>query len=201
MARILTDIAQYHADQWHHPSLDWMKQAHTSYQFTSVPPTQEELSELIASAKDKPDQEIHARLDIIDNELNLSQTSHIPSLLSWEHIAEMTASGLVETGSHTCNHIRLGNETPATVLQHEVISSKHMIEQHTKQSVSTFCFPNGDYSTEALELVRCNYDGAVSTESGWNSRASDNHLLKRIGIHEDIARDKTAFLARISGWM
>ena len=201
LARTVTAIAQNHSKDWSHPAIDWLRATRTHYQFTATPPTQEELTELIAAAKDLTDQEIHARLDRIQEELQLKVEYRRPSLLNWEQLAEMIASGLIEAGSHSCHHIRLGIQTPIAILKGEIIASKQKIEQQTGQAVTTFCFPNGDYSPEALELVRQHYKAALTTDSGWNSTKADNHLLRRIGVHEDIANDKTAFLARISGWM
>lgn len=201
LAQVISTIAQNQPGQWAHPALEWIKKPSLRYQFSTVPPTQEELSELIANAKALTDQEIHARLDEIERALKLSVQNEKASLLSWQQLAEMLASGLVEAGSHTCNHIRLNKATERSMLEHEVIASKQQIEAQTGQAVNTFCFPNGDYTPEALALVRQNYQGGVSTASGWNLASSDSWLLHRIGIHEDIAKDRIAFLARISGWL
>ncbi|MDH5387403.1 MAG: polysaccharide deacetylase family protein [Gammaproteobacteria bacterium] len=201
LAQIVTCIAKDHPDQWSHTALDWLKNPATRYQFTTVAPTQEELGELISNAKALSDDEIHDRLNIIEHVLNLQGQINKPDLLNWEQLSEMNTSGLIEIGSHTCNHIRLSNEVDNVVLEYEIIASKKLIEKRTGQAVKTFCFPNGNYSAGALELVRKNYVGAVSTKKGWNTAASDSCLLHRIGVHEDIARDKTAFFARLSGWM
>jgi peptidoglycan/xylan/chitin deacetylase (PgdA/CDA1 family) len=201
LARTIIEIAKKHSASWTHPSLDWIKQTNTSYAFSTLPPTKEELSELIANAKAFTDQQTHNRLDTIDDELKLSTHNHAPSLLNWQQVEEMNTSGLIEAGSHTCNHIRLNDKTENNVLKHEVIASKNKIEDKTGYPVKAFCFPNGDYSSQALELVQKNYEGGVSTQTGWNNTSTNPHLLQRIAIHEDIAKDRTAFLARISGWL
>ena len=201
LARTVTCIAQEQPHQWSIPLLNWITSASTSYPFSDSPPSREELSQIIAHIKQLPDQEIHIRLDDINTALGLKNQSTAPSLLSWEQMAEMSASGLIEAGSHTCHHIRLNTQTPLDTMEKEIVQSKIQLEEHAGHPISSFCFPNGDYSDQALELVRQHYAGAVTTKTGWNSSQSDTHLLQRIGIHEDIASDKTAFLARISGWL
>lgn len=200
LARLLTDIALTCPEQWDHPSLAWVKSKAFSYEFTAVPPDQEQLSEIINQIKELQDTEIHARISTIENDLQL-KNKPLPSLLSWQQMAEMNASGLIEAGSHTCHHIRLDAGQDEETLKREIIQSRLQIEKHLGQPVYAFCYPNGDYSPRAVELVKQNYQCAVTTRKGWNTADTNEYLLNRIGIHDDISVDKTAFLARLSGWM
>ncbi|MDT8453021.1 MAG: polysaccharide deacetylase family protein [Gammaproteobacteria bacterium] len=200
-ALVVTGIARNYTEQWSHPALEWIRETSNHYAFSTLPPNREELSEMIANAKALPDHEIHDRLDNIEETMNLSVENKKASLLNWQQLSEMIKSGLVEAGSHTCNHVRFNESTSRAVLEHEIISSKQQIEKKTGYTVNTFCFPNGDYTPEALALVRQHYAGGVSTLYGWNSASTDRCLLQRIGVHEDVAKNRVAFLARISGWM
>jgi peptidoglycan/xylan/chitin deacetylase (PgdA/CDA1 family) len=200
LARVLIEIAHCCPEKWDHPSLKWIKHETVSYNYAAVPPDQEQLSELIQRVKNLRDDEIHAHIDIIEDELKLDINAQ-PSLLNWQQITEMSRSGLIEAGSHTCRHIRLNTGQNEEILEQEIIQSKSQIEKQLGQSVDTFCYPNGDYSPRAVELVKQNYLCAVTTGKGWNTTKTDEYLLHRIGVHEDISADKTAFLACLTGWM
>lgn len=201
IARLMTTISQEYPEYWSHQELEWLQKDRANYQFSDVPPIREELSTLIASVKKYSDKDIHDRLDHVETTLQLKIKNQSPSLLNWQQVTEMIDSGLVEMGSHTCNHIRLDKHTDITVLRHEILTSRDTIEANTGHKVKTFCFPNGDYCPEALTLVKQHYASAVTTESGWNTHNCDNYCLQRIGIHQDISHDKISFLARISDWM
>ncbi|MDX2506917.1 MAG: polysaccharide deacetylase family protein, partial [Gammaproteobacteria bacterium] len=200
LAHVLTEISHNCPDKWNHHSLKWLKHEAVSYNFATTPPNQEQLSEIIKLTKELPDNDIHERINTIETELQLENKS-LPSLLNWQQMAEMSASGLIEAGSHTCHHIRLNANQKENTLMREIIKSKSKIEKQLGQPVNTFCYPNGDHSPEAVKLVKQNYQCAVTTSGGWNTINTDEHLLHRIGVHEDISADKTAFLARLSGWM
>jgi len=201
LARVLTNIAQQHSPQWSHSSLNWIKQCKTDFTFSSTAPTQEQLSDIINEMKAYNDDDIHQRLDDIESSLQLDIKDSKPLLLDWRQVNTMCDTGLIEVGSHTCNHIRLTQDGNKEQLQDEIINSKATIEQYTGKEVKTFCYPNGDYSEHALSIVKQNYHGAVTTCRGWNTIESNDHLLQRIGVHEDISNNKTRFLARISGWL
>jgi len=201
LAYIMTTVATHYPQHWAHPELTWLQQNPKYYQFNATPPTSEQISALITCLKDYSDQEMHDRLTRVEDILQLDTGDNPVSLLNWQQIDEMLNSGLVEVGSHTCRHIRLNDKTPVAQMRDEIVNSKRLIKKRTGKTVDTFCYPNGDFCQAAIELVAQHYAGAVTTQSGWNTQSANIHMLQRIGIHQDITADKTAFLARISGWM
>jgi peptidoglycan/xylan/chitin deacetylase (PgdA/CDA1 family) len=202
LAQLITAVASTQPHNWSHPSLEWLRNlCGFDNGFPQEPVSNEEIARIIAWAKRLPDDEIHAGLDRAEDGLGFANTLRNPVILDQQQLLEMMASGLVEAGSHTCHHIRLNEQTPQPVLEAEIQESKTAIEKLTGAPVTTFCYPNGDYSSKALDMVRQYYAGAVTTRKGWNLVTSDVHLIRRIGIHQDVAHDETAFLARLSGWI
>ncbi len=205
LAALVCKLSEFYPDEsiWSNPGLQWLINVvnDSNYVFSNIKPSREELSAIIASAKEYSDEQINSLLDEIEKSLNLNMNADNQTpLLSWAQTNEMLASGIIEAGSHTCHHIRLSSTTPVETLEKEIIKSREIIESKTKKEVKLFCFPNGDFSDKALDMVKEHYSGSVTTQTGWNEQDQDIHMLKRISVHEDISNDKASFLSRISGW-
>ncbi|MDQ2076164.1 polysaccharide deacetylase family protein [Marinimicrobium sp. ABcell2] len=159
----------------------------------------EDIAACINRLKANSDEAIFRALEDI-NWRSMSETA--PALMSWEQLREMQSSGLVEIGSHTCSHRRLNGDMAQDALVHEIVHSKDVLETQTGQSVNLFCFPNGDYTPAALDLVKNHYQAAVTTQSGINQGgAIQPHELTRLGMHDDISNTGRRFNARLSGWL
>lgn len=121
------------------------------------------------------------------------------TVLDAAEIRAMAAGGLVRFGSHTRTHFRCRAGVPREVLEREICASAHEIAACVGRPVELFCFPNGDFTPEALEVVRASYLAAVTTERGWHSPSDDAMRIKRIAVHEDVSSRPDAFLARLTG--
>jgi peptidoglycan/xylan/chitin deacetylase (PgdA/CDA1 family) len=83
----------------------------------------------------------------------------------------------------------------------EIVDSRTEIAASVGAPVDLFCYPNGDSTPAARELVSQHYVGAVTTEKGWHSTRADPYQIRRIGVHEHISNRPASFLARLSGWL
>jgi len=160
--------------------------------------TPEALSDLVQACKRFTDIEMYKRLDALPQPAG--STGTVRTMLDWDEIERMQASGLVEIGSHTENHCRLLDSLAPETAEHEILASKRMLEERLGRRVRSFCYPNGDVSAHAAKLVTAHYRLAVTTQRGINGPRQNAYRLKRIGLHEDVANTRTAFLARLSGW-
>lgn len=106
------------------------------------------------------------------------------ALMNWSQLLEINESGLVEVGSHSLTHPILSRETREKV-NTEMRLSKERIESELDNMVVSFCYPNGqneDYrEIEVIELKKCGYKAAVTSEFGLVSTDSKKYLLPRFG--------------------
>jgi peptidoglycan/xylan/chitin deacetylase (PgdA/CDA1 family) len=164
-------------------------------------PTRESLNGIIEIAKRYPDEIMVEKVAALETKLKASQDTRSHDILGWEQVGEMVRSGLVNIGSHGRHHFRLSKTPDIEVLENEIAGSKKHIEAKVGASLELFCYPGGDVSPPAEELVRRHYHAACTTIRGWNLARTDRFRLKRISMHEDVGNDLTPFLARVSGWL
>jgi peptidoglycan/xylan/chitin deacetylase (PgdA/CDA1 family) len=122
-------------------------------------------------------------------------------ILEPEQVVRMGATGLIRFGSHTATHFRLGGRIPLPELEREIVGSRRSLQDLSGQAIDLFCYPNGESSPGAIDLVRRHYLGAVTTTKGWHDTSRDAHLIRRIGVHDDVSNAREPFLERLSGWL
>lgn len=162
---------------------------------------EQQLEAAVTFCKRMPDAEVIARLDAIEARSSTSPPSATRDLMNEAEILAMQGSGLVRFGSHSINHTRLVDGLDEAVLLGEVRRSRELLEALLGRPVPLFCYPNGEYSSRALQVVRASYDAAVTTRRGWNRRDADPWQLARLPLHEDISAERASFLARMTGYL
>ena len=202
LMKILVDAANS-ADNavWTTPEFRWLADLDGKTTFVDRPPTVDELDAVVRQAKRFSEETLYTHIDAMSTLIPTTPDQPI-DILNWDQIHEMDGSGLVSFGSHTRNHTRMSNGLSHDLMWDEVVGSKKLLEENIGKPISTFCYPNGDITESAARLVSEHYDASLTTQTGWNNAGNiDFYHLKRIGIHQDISVDKTAFLARLSGWL
>lgn len=114
-----------------------------------------------------------------------SATPGIYRSLKWHQILDMSKSGLVSIGSHTCSHAALTRCIDKDA-KREVSLSKQLIEEKTGSSCKFFCYPNGgigDFNARTKDLLRnAGYLCGLTNTAGLNNRSSDLFELRRFGM-------------------
>ncbi len=147
------------------------------------------------------DQALNAMLDDVEVRMGLRDQYTPRSIMNWNEVREMASAGVIDIGSHTRTHTRMSADMDEGSLRDEIAGSKRVLEERSGTPVDLFCYPNGDVTASARALVQANYRGACSTQRGWHMPTGDAHAIRRIGIHEDVASDRAAFLSRVSTWL
>jgi peptidoglycan/xylan/chitin deacetylase (PgdA/CDA1 family) len=111
-------------------------------------------------------------------------------MLNKNAIAEMAASGLVEFGAHTHQHLIL-SRLSAVGRFNEIRRSIDIIRELTGRQCKYFAYPNGrkqDYDLDSIQhLKACGIQMAVTTISGPNDRMTPVMELRRYGVGSDLS--------------
>ena len=157
----------------------------------------DQIDRVISTCKTMPDARLHELLDEAERLTGGNLTAVSESFSTSTRSPRCSNRQLIRYGSHTKRHTRLLMEIPATRLYDEVSGSKLELEALLGEKVDLFCYPNGDYSDDAVDLVRRSYTGAVTTGSGWNYKAADPCRLRRVTLHEGSSSDEPSLLGRV----
>ncbi len=103
-------------------------------------------------------------------------------LLSREQLREMSASGIIEIGSHSHTHPNLA-EISESEVKEELHTSKHLLEQATNTTVDTIAFPDGSYNEKVLMQAKdLGYKRLLAVDYKLKSDPADNAILPRYCI-------------------
>lgn len=192
-------IDRHGTDLFTLPNFGWLRELNISLPSSTQDLTVDQLDTIITTCKRYSDLTLRERLDRMAETLAFSEYRQELALVEWHELQKMIDSRLITVGSHTRRHTRLLPHLGSEILHDEIVGSKMIIEKQMGIEVRLFCYPNGDSSPEAHALVAQHYMGACSTKHGWHRRDANVHMIRRTGIHQDIAHDETSFLARLSG--
>lgn len=98
-------------------------------------------------------------------------------LADWDELARLDPR-VITIGSHSMSHPILTSLTPDET-DAELRESRELLETRLQQSVTLFCYPNGNLHDAALSSARRYYRSAVTVEHGPVKAGADPHRLPR----------------------
>jgi peptidoglycan/xylan/chitin deacetylase (PgdA/CDA1 family) len=159
----------------------------------------EDADALVQGAKEWDEEEIRGLVETAAR--SCGGNGDAGEILDREQVIKMGATGLVRFGSHTATHFRLGGRISSQDLEREIVGSRKALQDLSGQAIELFCYPNGETSQDAIEVVRRHYLGAVTTRNGWYDPSGDPYLIRRIGVHDDVSNGREPFLQRLTAWL
>lgn len=140
--------------------------------------------------------------ELAGNNTNLNASN----VMSQEQVDKLVEDDLVTVGNHTWSHPKLSELKDYENIEREIIMAKKSLEEQLSTNIDRFCYPSGDVSEEAREVVASSHDIAVTTCPGLVTPRSDPYLLRRISAHYPVERvrweltDTCEMLRRTSGF-
>lgn len=103
--------------------------------------------------------------------------------MSTDMTKEMSASSLIEIGSHTVDHKSLAYLTNEQIEQ-ELKQSKEDLENMLNTKIKVLAYPKGSYDNRVINSAKKYYDYALSTNNGMeNPEYLNKYTLNRIYVY------------------
>jgi peptidoglycan/xylan/chitin deacetylase (PgdA/CDA1 family) len=102
-------------------------------------------------------------------------------LIDWAAARQLKAAGF-QCGSHTMNHVRLADLSPAAC-RDELLKSRLILEERLGQEVRHLAYPFGSFNPEVRALAAdAGYRSASSVRIGFSTRDDDCLALHRVPV-------------------
>jgi peptidoglycan/xylan/chitin deacetylase (PgdA/CDA1 family) len=123
----------------------------------------------------------------------------VDRFMDWRQAAEM-AGRRISFGSHGATHRLLDTLSADEVVDEVTRSRAALLAQLGPDAVTSFCYPNGNWSPLVADTVRAHgFRAAFSTARGVVQAGDNRYALRRINVHQDAMGTAPLFLARIVG--
>ncbi len=117
----------------------------------------------------------------------------IDSFMNWQQVNEI--KNVFSIGCHTHSHPILPNISLKRK-QEEIKKSKELIKKKTGTTPKSFCYPNGDFDEETINVIKNNgFKLAFTTIFGKNNQEINPYKIRRIPIN--INDDKNVLAAKL----
>ena len=101
-------------------------------------------------------------------------------LLTWEECRQLNNSN-VELEAHGFDHELLHTNQEIQITENEIVWSKQKIEKELQKVVSSYAYPNGDFSDEAIRnLKSTNFKMAFTTKPGFVETKESFFVINRL---------------------
>ncbi len=171
--------------------------------FSSVAERDAAADQLRRWLKYLPDDRRVALLAAIEQQLQVSEYPDFAcefAPLTWDQVAEMKLSGLVQFGAHSQTHPIL-SRLPDSQLHSEVFGSCQAVKERCGSDGLHFAYPNGergDFNEDTKRVLqRAGAGSGLSTIEGLCRAGDDLFELRRIGVGSDMSKGR--FAAMCSG--
>ncbi len=144
--------------------------------------------------------EFEALVTALCGELEVEETglSSLDAFIDWPQVSEMAGHGMT-FGGHGADH-RVLTQVPSEVVEHEVTTSKTVLDQRLAAPVRSFAYPGGGWNPAIARTVQAGgYELAFTIDPGHVSCDDDPFTLRRMTMHDDMTRSTPMFMARLVG--
>ena len=160
------------------------------------------IREFVSTQKQLSPDEIKSLIDEFDKEMSSKScpapVNAVDTYMTWADVHEMSKYS-ISFGSHAVSHHVL-TRLPVQQLEHELATSKAIIESKINQSIDSIAYPNGNHDKIVCDTTRAaDYKMGFTTEPGFVSPSTNPYRIPRINIHEDMTRHMPLFYCRILG--